>query len=145
MVLGYLVFGGGGLGKVEGGKRLGKGMSSYQVFRGALDFFAKHDFFETPVFMKNTNTNSNDAVKKIPQEEFTSGGGGGGVFVEPTGSVNLLAGVEQGVLELMKQEAKTTLVMLDGEEGEGEGEDVFEGVFLRDLKSGVTRFDLVFR
>lgn len=143
MVLGYLVFGGGGLGKVEGGKRLGKGMSSYQVFRGALDLFAKHDFFQTPVFMKNTLASSTTDAKKIPQEEFTSGEGA--VFVEPTGSVNLLAGVEQGVLQLMKQEAKTTLVMLDSEEGEGEGEDVFEGVFLRDLKSGVTRFDLVFR
>lgn len=142
MVLGYLVFGGGGLGKVEGGKRLGKGMSSYQVFRGALDFFAKHDFFGSSVFMKNTLVSAGDA-KKIPQEEFTSAGGA--VFVEPTGSVNLLAGVEQGVLQLMMQEAKTTLVMLDSEEGEGEGEDVFDGVFLRDLKSGVVRFDLVFR
>ena len=144
MVLGYLVFGGGGLGKVEGGKRLGKGMSSYQVFRGALDFFAKHDFASTPVFMKNTLTSAGEAAsKRIPQDEFSNVGAP--VFVEPTGCVNLLAGVEAGVLQLMAQEAQTTLVMLDGEEGEGEGEDVFEGVFLRDLKSGVVKFDLVFR
>lgn len=143
MVLGYLVFGGGGLGKVEGGKRLGKGMSSYQVFRGALDFFAKHDFAGTPVFMKNTLPSAGE-IKRIPQEEFTSEGARA-VFVEPTGSVNLLAGVEEGVLQLMMQEAKTTLAMLDGVEGDGEGEDVFDGVFLRDLKSGVVRFDLVFR
>lgn len=144
MVLGYLVFGGAGLGKVEGGKRLGKGMSSYQVFRGALDFFAKHDFASTPVYMKNTLTSAGDAAaKRIPQDEFANLGSA--VFVEPTGSVNLLAGVEQGVLELMTQEAKTTLVLLDGEEGEGEGEDVFEAVFLRDLQSGVVKYDLVFR
>jgi U3 small nucleolar RNA-associated protein 22 len=144
MVLGYLVFGGGGLGKVEGGKRLGKGMSSYQIFRGVLTFIDEHDWSKTPVFMKNTVASGNEG-KKIAPEDFTSGGAFKAVFVEPTGAVNLLAGVEEGVVQMLGHEAKVTLSLLDGEEGEGEGEDIFEGAFLRDLKGAQLRYDLVFR
>lgn len=144
MVLGYLVFGGGGFGKVAGGKRLGKGMSSYQVFRGALDFFATHDFFGTPIAMKNTLTGAASAEgKRIPIEEFTASAKA--VFVEPMGAINLLAGVEEGVIQALAHEAKVSLVQLNGDEGEAEGEDIFDGVFLRNLRAGEVRYDAVFR
>lgn len=50
-LIGYLVFGDNG--KNRGNKKpLGRGLSSYQLFRGALDFLAHHDFESQPVFMK---------------------------------------------------------------------------------------------
>lgn len=142
MVLGYLV-NGGGMGKVEGNRRITRGMSSYQAFRGVLDFFAHHDFTKVPIFMKNTLAAPED-VKTIPAEDWAAAGFAA-VFVEPVGAVNLLAGVERGVLQVMGLDASTTLAMLDVEEGEAEGEDVFEGVFLRSLKSGPSRYDAVVR
>lgn len=143
MVLGYLVFGGGGLGKVEGGKRLGRGMSSYQIFRGVLDFFVAHNWLQTPIFMKNAVATGAEPKGKIAPEEFTKVFKA--VFVEPTGAVNLLAGVEEGVVQMLGHEARIALSLLDGEEGEGEGEDIFEGTFLRDLKGGQLKYDLIFR
>ena len=34
-------------------KPLGRGLSSYQLFRAALDFLAKHDFEKDRVFVKS--------------------------------------------------------------------------------------------
>lgn len=146
MVMGLLVFGGNNeKGKKESGKRLGRGMSSYQVFRGVLDFFAKRSFTSQPVFMHTQPNSTPSGEKKIPVEDWMTPGLFEAVFVDPTGSVNLLAGVERGVLEILGREAKGTLEMLDEDDHGDEKEDVFDSVFLRKATGGERRFDLVFR
>lgn len=149
LVLGYLVFGGSVVDRATGstvaggGKKVGKGMSSYQVFRAVLDFFAHHAFDARAVFVQ---AHAKSPIKPIDQADFVRSSAAGGVFVGPEGTVNLLQGVERGVLEVMAREAKGTLDLLDEDAGmDGEGEDNFERVFLRGGEVSEEKFDVVFR
>ncbi|CAJ0827726.1 12110_t:CDS:10, partial [Entrophospora sp. SA101] len=51
MLMAYLLTYGGG---PNGGKRLSNGYSSYQLFKGTMDFLASHDFIKNPVFMNTS-------------------------------------------------------------------------------------------
>lgn len=109
---------------------LGTGISSYQLFRGALDFLSKHDWEREPVFMRNIKTNLTfDASSwiKIP----------GPVFVDPTGLVNMLAGVPLSSLQLLARDAEVTLHALDTVD------DPFSTVFMTDMREPHTRFDCI--
>ncbi|KAH7096116.1 Nrap-domain-containing protein [Auriculariales sp. MPI-PUGE-AT-0066] len=105
---------------------LGRGLSSYQFFKAALDFLARCRWEIEPLYMKRTSGAMpfDSALFKSP------------AFVDPSSTVNLLAGVPLGSLAMLRQEAASTLKYLDS------GDDSFSAVFLQDLRGIPSRFDL---
>ncbi|KAG8928678.1 hypothetical protein FRC01_005567 [Tulasnella sp. 417] len=129
-LLGYLVFGDNG--KSRGNRKpLGRGLSSYQLFRGALDFLAHHDFESQPVFMKATGE------LQFPSAEFPSHHTS--TFVDPTTMYNFFSGVPLESLKMLQRDAKVTLDALNQDEG------AFEATFMKDLRDLPSRFDTVLR
>ncbi|THU79980.1 Nrap protein [Dendrothele bispora CBS 962.96] len=121
-----------GWGKAQSRKPLGRGLSSYQLFRAALDFIAKHDFVNEPVFVK-----TKDGHKFLPDEYQSNHEA---VFVDSSSTVNLLADVPIGSLKLLSRDAQKTLETLSNTSLAG---DPFDEVFLQDHRDLQTRFDAV--
>ncbi|KAH8096858.1 Nrap protein [Cristinia sonorae] len=113
-------------------KPLGKGLSSYQLFRAALDFLARHDFARERIFVKS------ETVHKFAPEEYPSNSP---VFVDSTG-VNLLASIPIGSLDTLQYDAKLTLDILNEDLT---AQDPFREAFLKDHRDLQTRFDVVMR
>ncbi|KAG8936688.1 hypothetical protein FRC02_000146 [Tulasnella sp. 418] len=131
-LLGYLMLGNEGDGKTGARfKPLGRGLSSYQLFRGALDFLAHHDFVNQPACLKSLSE------RKLDQwaHEWT----GKPVFIDSSSGFNFLAGVPESSLKLLRHDASTTLAWLNNQE------DPFELTFLKDLRDACLKFDFVFR
>ncbi|PWN29957.1 Nrap protein [Jaminaea rosea] len=100
--------------------------SSYQLFRGCIDWLATHDFASHPVFMKSAPEHGLvSRSDRIPREDFTAQYER--VLVDPTGSVNLLDEWTPGAVDLLQHEARLTFAMLD-DEGPT---DHFSDIFLR--------------
>ncbi|KAF8154805.1 Nrap protein [Crassisporium funariophilum] len=115
-------------------KSVGKGISSYQLFKASLEFLAKHDFEKGRVFVKSTDGH------RFPPEEYLEQAGA--VFVDSASLINLLANVPLGSLDLLKYDAAKTLETLNQSAFSG---DPFTGAFLKDSRDLSTRFDVVFR
>ncbi|CAK5268603.1 unnamed protein product [Mycena citricolor] len=115
-------------------KPLGKGLSSYQLFKAALDFLAKHDFSQDPVYLK---TSEGD---RYPSDEYEAHHET--VFVESTSLVNMLAGVPLGSLQLLQIDAQSTLERLNMTSTAG---DPFPEIFLKDHRDLPSRFDALLR
>ncbi|KAF8908204.1 Nrap protein [Gymnopilus junonius] len=123
----------GGL-RVNKRKPVGKGLSSYQLFKATLEFLAKHDFEKDHVFVKTSEG------QRFSQEEYTQYPGP--VFVDSSSLSNVLASVTLGSLELLRYDAAKTLEALNQTSFSG---DPFSGVFLKDCRDLMTRFDVVLR
>ncbi|KDQ16670.1 hypothetical protein BOTBODRAFT_30589 [Botryobasidium botryosum FD-172 SS1] len=136
LLLGYLIKGReetGLGGKKKGkGKTIGRGLSSYQLFRAAMDFLAHHDFTNDPVFMKTSDGHKFTVSEYSDHHQAT--------FVDDSSIVNLLAGVPLTSLELLQHEGRMTLQLLDHESG-----DPFDALFMKDLREPQTKFDVVIR
>jgi len=140
MILAHLLHGPektGSIGSNAAKSRLSPGFSSYQLFKGTVEFLASHDFASQPVFMKATE-NILSRRDKIEAEEFVLHSKA--VLVDPTGSVNLLQNVHKGTFELVQAEAKRTLAMLNDAQ-----EDHFDEIFLRDRSKPSFEFDQIFK
>ncbi|KAH9896561.1 Nrap protein [Cubamyces lactineus] len=122
------------LGK-SGSKRkpLGKGLSSYQLFKAALDFLARHNFDAEAVFVKAKDGH------RFPPGAYSSHEA---VFVDSTSSVNLLADIPLSSLDLLRHDAQATLEALDHSTI---SEDPFHTVFLKECRDVLGRFDVVAR
>lgn len=155
LILGFLVFGGevlprasasaGAKAPSAAGKKIGKGMSSYQVFRAVLDFLSHAPFASSAVFLGRQPKAPSSPIAPIAKADFVASASEA-ILVGPEGTVNALLGVEHGVLALVAREAKGTLDLLDADAGaDGEGEAVFERVFLRGGEGAQEKFDAVFR
>jgi len=71
------------------------------------------------------------------KDAFKTAFAGKPIFVDPTGTVNLVAGVELSTLEMLKQDARSTIsLLLSGIEDEKK----FEAAFLKEIRP-VERFD----
>lgn len=114
--------------------RLGTGFSSYQLFRGVIDFLAKHDFAKEAVFMKTVGLPSQR--DSIPSSDFVNHFPH--AFVDPTGSINLFAALPSGSLQLLQAEARATLAMLNDHE-----QDYFDDIFMRGRSKSSLLFDEV--
>ncbi|KAG0698626.1 Nrap protein [Suillus ampliporus] len=113
---------------------LGKGLSSYQLFKAALDFLAKQKFGETPVF---TKTNGGH---KYPPDEYIAHHPA--VFVDATSIINFLSDVPLTSLDLLSHDARETLEQLNNP---GTSDDTFAECFLKSHSNLSTRFDAVIR
>ncbi|OCH85324.1 Nrap protein [Obba rivulosa] len=126
-----------GLGKKVTKRRpLGKGLSSYQLFKAALDFLARHDFNEDAVFVKSTKP---DTTHRFPPQDYNAHEA---VLVDADSMVNVLAGVPLSSLDMLRYDARITLDALDHALIT---DDPFQYVFLKEQRDIATRFDIVAR
>ncbi|KAJ2635598.1 U3 snoRNP protein [Coemansia sp. RSA 1286] len=126
MVLAWLVRGGGNKGN---GSRLSTGLGAHQLFKGAMEFLGAHDFEEQPLWMGDSDAG------------FAASGGP--VLVDPTASVNILAGVQEWELAELRLAARATALDLNASGGSG---DQFSRVFLSpDSGDILLRYDHVLR
>ncbi|KZT00334.1 Nrap protein [Laetiporus sulphureus 93-53] len=114
-------------------KAFGKGLSSYQLFKAALDFLAKHDFSKERVFVKTKDGH------RFSPDDYRSHEA---VFVDSTSMRNLLAAVPLGSLAMLRYDAQQTLQLLDNSPIT---EDPFVAVLLKELRDVSSRFDVVAR
>lgn len=112
--------------------KLANGFSSYQLFRGVIDWLAHHDFAAQPVFMKPAGVQSR--ADKISRDDFARQFDR--VLVDPTGSVNLLGNWLSGSVDLLQHEARLTFAMLDDSES-----DRFDELFRIQKASPLFTFD----
>ena len=129
MLLGHLLNGSDDGTAVQRRPKLSSGFSSYQLFRGVLDFIAKHGFSQ-PVFMKAQPQCGLDGTR----HDFSPFAH---VFVDPSGQLNLLADWPAQSVALLRQEAELTLDLLN------DGGDHFGAVFLTPRDLFLQRFDEV--
>ncbi|KDR70120.1 hypothetical protein GALMADRAFT_254950 [Galerina marginata CBS 339.88] len=115
-------------------RSIGKGLSSYQLFKAALEFLAKHDFKIDAVFVKSPEGH------RFPPEEYKEHQDA--VFVDSFSFTNVLACVPLGSLELLRYDASKTLELLNHTSFSG---DPFNSVFLNDSRDLSTRFDVILR
>ncbi|KAI6169695.1 Nrap protein [Pisolithus thermaeus] len=115
-------------------KPLGKGLSSYQLFRAALDVLARQDFAQKAVYVKSTNGH------KYSPDEYTSHHSA--VFVDSTSTLNLLADVPSTSLGMLRVDANETLERLNTS---SESDNIFAQLFLNDQTRLFKRCDAVIR
>ncbi|KAI0317967.1 Nrap protein [Amylostereum chailletii] len=115
-------------------KPLGKGLSSYQLFRAALDFLARHDFASGSLFVKSKEGHRFLPAEYAQHHEAT--------LVDASSTVNVLAGIPLSSLQLLGHDARATLDILNATKVSGEP---FHEVFLKDQRSLAPRFDAVIR
>ncbi|PPQ96699.1 hypothetical protein CVT26_010251 [Gymnopilus dilepis] len=120
--------------KLNRRKLVGKGLSSYQLFKAALEFLAKYDSEKDRVFVKSPEG------QRFPQEEYNDFPGA--VLVDSSSLANVLASVPLGSLALLRYDAAKTLESLNQTSFSG---DPFNGTFLKDCRDLSTRFDVVLR
>ncbi|KAJ2713899.1 U3 snoRNP protein, partial [Coemansia spiralis] len=111
------------------GPRLAGSMNAHQLFKGAIEFIAAHDFVARPVQF------GDDA------DVAAFGNGGAGVLVDPSSMTNLLAGAQPWELAELRIEARQTALDLNHH-----SEPQFDRVFLSAALADVTaKYDHVFR
>lgn len=129
MLLAHLLHGSDDGSAAQRRPKLSKGFSSFQLFRGVLDFLAKHGFAE-PVYMKAQPQCGLDG----PRFDFSPFRN---VFVDPSGQLNLLADWPVQSVALLRHDAALTLDMLN------DGGDYFGAIFLTPHDLFIQRFDEV--
>ncbi|EAU86967.1 pre-rRNA processing protein Utp22 [Coprinopsis cinerea okayama7 len=115
-------------------KPLGKGLSSYQLFKAALDCLSKQEFSKAPVFVK---TVEGQRYQSDEYQDYWHAS-----LVDSASLVNLLASIPVGCLDLLRYEASKTLEALNSSTL---AIDPFTQVFLQDHRDVHTRFDVVLR
>ncbi|EMD32469.1 hypothetical protein CERSUDRAFT_108867 [Gelatoporia subvermispora B] len=115
---------------------LGKGLSSYQLFKAALDFLARHDFGQEAIFVKSTKL---DAAHRFSSQDYNAHEA---VLVDADSMINVLAGVPLSSLDMLRYDARITLDILDHAPIT---DDPFQYVFLKDQRDIATRFDIIAR
>ncbi|KAJ2925593.1 hypothetical protein H1R20_g11503, partial [Candolleomyces eurysporus] len=115
-------------------KPLGKGLSSYQLFKAVLDCLAKHDFTKHSALIKST-ANHKFSVNEFKEHHSAT-------LVDSSSLVNLVAYLPLGCLDLLRHEASKTLEILNSA---SLAVDPFTDVFLHDHRDAATRFDVIFQ
>ena len=114
--------------------RIGSGLNEWQLLRASWEFLTSHDFANPAVFTLPSDTSG----PAIPPREFPKAFSR--TFVDPSGAVNILAGLEEGDLDLIRHHARETSQML----ARAGKSDTFESVFMTDLSNASVVFDEVF-
>ncbi|PPQ69344.1 hypothetical protein CVT24_001638 [Panaeolus cyanescens] len=120
-----------GVPKSKQRRSVGKGLSSYQLFKAALEFLAKHDFSKEKVFVKSPEG------QRYSVEEYQIP-----TFVDSASLVNLVDIIPLNSLQLLKYDAAKSLETLNQLDFSG---DPFQTVFMKDNRDLLTRFDIVLK
>ncbi|CAG8474805.1 11484_t:CDS:10 [Ambispora gerdemannii] len=120
MLMGYLLQGGG----PKGNKKLANGFSSYQLFKGTMDFIANHDFVNNPIFLNKTGLTEEFSEKAFTENYDI-------VFVDMHCKLNLFGGISR-----VQHEAKLAMKYLNESQ-----DDHFDSLFLRKVDDIKLRYD----
>ncbi|KAG1171806.1 hypothetical protein G6F70_006734 [Rhizopus microsporus] len=112
-------------------KKLSSTHSSYQLFRGTLDFIASRDFKQNPVFIGESER------QEFSKQEFLNHYDV--VIVDPSGTLNLAASIHSSGLAQIQHEAKLAMSLLN------DPVDRFEPMFLKKVNDTKLRYDNVVR
>ncbi|KAI8056751.1 Nrap protein [Syncephalis plumigaleata] len=93
----YLLHGG------NGKFKLASGFSSYQLFKGTMDFIANHDFKHHPIIMNKTPPMEGEFTASEFTRHYSV------VIIDPTHRLNLAAGITLAELELLQYEARLAM------------------------------------
>ncbi|KAG1467061.1 hypothetical protein G6F55_000072 [Rhizopus delemar] len=112
-------------------KKLSSTHSSYQLFRGTLDFIASCDFKQAPVFIGESERQEFSKTEFLNHYDF--------VVVDPSGTLNLAASIHASGLAQLQHEAKLAMSFLN------DSVDRFEHMFLKKVNDTKLRYDNVTR
>ncbi|OZJ05685.1 hypothetical protein BZG36_01432 [Bifiguratus adelaidae] len=126
MVMAYLLSG-----NVRGGRKLAAGFSSYQLFRGTMDFLATFDFEKDGLMISNEAPEADFALQKFKETSDI-------VVVDASGKVNLAAHLTKSAFAQVQHEAKLAMQYLS------DPVDRFDELFLRKVNDPKLQFDNVF-
>ncbi|KAJ1982448.1 U3 snoRNP protein, partial [Dimargaris verticillata] len=127
MLLAYLLEVGGG---PNGNRLLSKQFDIHVLFRGTLQFLARHDFRANPLSLCPKTT-----IDLAPfQAAATSG-----VLLDPSGKLNLLQGVTAGEMQAIQHQARLAVAWIDDEHF-----DHIFPLFISHADDPLVRFDHVF-
>ncbi|KAF8343082.1 Nrap protein [Cantharellus anzutake] len=121
---------------------IGRGLSSYQMFRAVMDFLANYSFIDNDPIVSRGNLN--DA--SIDSTTYLAGARSPCVL-GPSTLFNFLENVPSGSLKMLQHDARLTLQTLDAPIGHSDTEsvtfkDTFDATFVTRLNENVaTRFD----
>lgn len=120
----------------NGNRRLGNNFSSYQLLKVTMDFLATHDFEAEPVFMTPDG-------KPIDDDEFSAQAFVRNyevVMVDPSGKVNLAAGISRAALDELQYEAQRSMDLFQDLVN-----DQFDSLFLKKVDQLHLRYDNIAR
>ncbi|KAJ3032596.1 hypothetical protein HDV00_007333 [Rhizophlyctis rosea] len=132
MIMGYLLR----TSDKNGVRRLANSFSSYQLFKVTMEYIATHDFDAEPIFMTEDGKPLSDV--EFSKETFVKNYDV--VIVDPSGRVNLAAGMSRGMLDELQHEARVSMRMLNDT-----GSDHFDSLFLKTINVLHLRYDNVAR
>ncbi|RKP08622.1 Nrap protein [Thamnocephalis sphaerospora] len=113
--------------------KLAAGFSSYQLFKGTMDFLATHDFTKKPVLMCATSAGEEFTVDDFTRSYEV-------VMVDPSGHLNLAAGMSLAELNELQHEARLAMSCFTNY-----NKDTFEPLFLQHVNDDRVRYDYVIR
>ncbi|OMH80074.1 Nucleolar protein 6 [Zancudomyces culisetae] len=136
--------------------RISGNISSYQLFRSLMVFIRDHfrdsEGIEMGYEPVKVAENLPQATASYEMSKFKAHFDN--VFADPTGQLNLLAGVDKWEIMRIKQEARMTLELLDAGIGarfngdgireEQEEEDVFFKIFINNKTQSILNFDYIY-
>lgn len=115
--------------------KLSTGFSSFQLFRGTLDFLAKHNFATDAIFMRaQPRFGLASRRERIVPSDFLAHFAR--AFVDPSGTVNLFADWPAASVDMLQHDAAQTMRMLRDADA-----DNFNALFLTPRSLPVLRFD----
>ncbi|KAI9280731.1 Nrap protein [Sporodiniella umbellata] len=127
MIMTYLMQGN----RDGGDKKLSSTHSSYQLFKGTLDFVSTRNFKEAPVFIGEDERQEFAKSEFIQHFDF--------VVVDPSGTLNMAANIHKSGLAQIQHEAKLALLLLN------DSVDRFEPMFLKKVDDIKYKYDHVAR
>ncbi|KAI8810149.1 Nrap protein-domain-containing protein [Cladochytrium replicatum] len=135
MIMAYLLKAPSGVSSQQSSmKRLSASFSSYQMFKVTIEFLASHNFEVDPIFMTDNGLplSDEDFGKEAFKRNFEV------VIVDPSGHINLAAGMSRAMLDEIQHEARITVQHLNDPTS-----DRFENIFLKKAAIPFLRFDNV--
>ncbi|RUS22739.1 hypothetical protein BC937DRAFT_87483 [Endogone sp. FLAS-F59071] len=130
MIVAHLLEAGG----TNGGKKLSNGYSSYQLMKGTIDYIAQHDFCKNPIFIGHTSSEQQHFNVQEFSKNFEI------IIVDPSGKVNLAAGISRMVFAQLKHEACLAQAYLNKDI-----EDYFDALFLKSVNDPMLYYDNIAR
>jgi U3 small nucleolar RNA-associated protein 22 len=116
-------------------RKIGRGYSSFQMFKIVIDLIATYDF-TSPLFL----TENGKAIDKdgFGEESFRKAYEIS--IVDPTGTINLAYGITKSGMDLVQYEAKLAMVFLQDTR-----DDRFSDLFLKTVDQAWLKYDNVFK
>ncbi|KAI9594345.1 Nrap protein [Syncephalis fuscata] len=117
----------------SGKSKLAPGFSSYQLFKGTMDFIATHDFIKNPIFMGQAPIDGEFTATEFSRHYDVA-------IVDPLNQLNLAAGLSMTELEQLQYEARIAMTCFSDP-----NKDTFAPLFLCQVNDPRVQYDYCIR